>query len=352
MNEISTARSCHKSIPAKLADSLILLSATHSVWEPLLHTLPSPQSSSNPELEAQIRKHIDEIEAQGADKAPLSASVLAVLREQLQRARVGSVETEAEQWFGLRHHYLLRSLMARGDVPRHWPEYMEQPGISEPQSLKNAFQEAMNTGFRIPERFLEDSPDTSYGEKEAFYAACEFAANRWTFELAEDETELVRKVLQLSSSFVIPNDKPGCAPYVADQLWIVEGPSGSIRLIILEIDGEYHLEPGAAERDKLRDKYFNSLGYEVYRVAGWWARIDPFRVIGEFLAEAIGLRSIKAGLEFTPPSITDYRCFACGEPMVRWDDRWIERDYRYKYDEALDSHESDTVFVHRQCVQE
>jgi len=352
MDELATAYSCHKSIPTELADSPILLGATHSYRNPLLHTLKISAEPSDPELFAKIGAEISRIESKGYEPDSMARSTVSFLKNQRFRAQIGSVEEEAWQWFQSRHHELLQSLIARGDVPRQWPEFMERPGLSEPQSLGAAYLHARKNGYRIPDSFLENAPKTSYGEKEAFYVATEFAANRCTFDLSDSDQALMQRILQVSSSFLVPNGKPGCSPYVADQLWIVEGPEGTVRLIVLEIDGEHHLETNNRYRDLERDTHFNELGYEVYRVAGWWARIDPWRVIGEFLSEALGLRSFQEALRFAPPSIHDYKCFACGGPMVRWDDRWIEEDYRYKYDDAADINEHESVFVHRECVRE
>jgi len=352
MDELVTAYNCHRSVSADLADSPILLSSTHSYRDPLLHTLETPVEPSDPEMIAKIEAEIAEIESKGYEPDSMARSTVSFLQNQRFRAQVGSVEEEAWQWFQSRHHELLQSLMARGDIPRQWPEFLENPGLSEPQSLKAAFLHAREHGFRIPDLFLENAPKTSYGEKEAFYVATEFAANRCTFVLSDSDQAKMQKILQVASSFLVPNGKPGCSPYVADQLWIVEGPEGTVRLIVLEIDGEHHLDASNRYRDLERDAHFNELGYEVYRVAGWWARIDPWRVIGEFLSEAVGLRSFDEALRFAPPSINDYKCFACGGPMVRWDDRWIEEDYRFKYDEALDGHEEESVFVHQACVRE
>jgi hypothetical protein len=50
-----------------------------------------------------------------------------------------------------------------------------------------------------------------------------------------------------------------------------------------------------------------------------WARIDPFRVIGEFLRHALGAHSFSEAFEFAPNSIKEYVCDRCGEPMRRFD---------------------------------
>ena len=352
MDEMVTAYNCHRSVPADLADSPILLGSTHSHRNPLCHKLEVPAEPSNPEMVKNIDAQIAEIESKGYDRDSVAYSSISFLQNQRFRAQVGSVEDEAWQWFQSRHHGLLQSLLERGDVPRRWPEFIENPGLSEPQSLREAYLHARKNGFRIPDLFLENAPKTSYGEKEAFYVATEFAANRCTFNLSDSDQAKLQTILQVASSFVVPNGKPGCSPYVADQLWIVEGPEETVRFIVLEIDGEHHLEASNRYRDLERDAHFKQLGYEVYRVAGWWARIDPWRVIGEFLSEALGMRSFEEALRFAPPSINDYKCFACGGPMVRWDDRWIEEVDRDLYDDSLDDHEEESVFVHQACVRE
>lgn len=349
MDEIENARRAHLSIPGPLADSPLLLNATHSYQNPILHKTELPSTPANPEVFAKLQAMIRDREAESHEPDSMGSISLAQMKMQATRAWVGSVEQEHDMWYRVRHHDLLQSLLARGSLPFHWPERVENPGLSEPQTLSSAYKEARDLGFAIPDQFLEAGERSSYGEKEAFYAATEFAENRCTFDLSDTDHAKMREVRQLSSSFLIPNWRPGAAPFVADQLWIVQGPEETVRFLVLEIDGEHHMNQRNQKRDEQRDAYFNDLGYEVYRVAGWWARIDPFRVIGDFLSQALGMTSFKSAFDFAPGDIREYVCFACNKPMVRWDDNWISADYRYLHEADLSEEDSERVFVHRQC---
>ncbi len=352
MDQLEKARIAHASVPENLRETPRLLSATNSHLDPILHTIPYNQPLLQEALEANkfmtelMTDRMVDLPRPGTDDPIPHGSIQSLLV----RMSGVNLKAEAKEWYRLRHHDLMRSVVDKGFVPCHWDERQSTPGISTPQSLQSAYEEASRLGFNIPEKFLSQNDYSSYGESEAFYAAREIGSGRFTFPLKDQDYSALRHVVQVSSSFLVPHWNPGFSPLVADQLWIVGGPGQTIRFLVLEIDGEHHLELGRQENDRKRDKHFQSLGYEVYRVAGWWARIDPFRVIGDFLDVALGIRSFQSAFMFAPDSIDDYRCFACREPMVRWDDNWIVADEESHYtDDYPEDEDGRRVFVHSQC---
>ena len=322
-DEIQKARMAYASVKSHLADSPILLSATHSYANPLCHELHVPEAIKHQAALAKLDKMIGTQKEIPKTQKACTASEAAVsyYKKMRNRIAVADVSQEAYEWFLFRHHDLLMNLLKRGTTPEYWEEHCEQPGVTTPQSLHITLQHAKNNGYKVPPQYLQRDLKTSHGEHEAFYVAREYASGRiaHTNLSSEDHELLSDSILQVSSSFAIPNRYPGYAPFVADQLWIVRGPKNTLRFLVLEIDGEHHIEEQRAQKDRERDAHFNSLGYEVYRVAGWWARIDPFRVIGEFLQHALGAHSFKHAYLFAPHTIKEYVCDLCGKPMRRFD---------------------------------
>ena len=115
-----------------------------------------------------------------------------------------------------------------------------------------------------------------------------------------------------------------------------------MRVICLEIDGEAHIRESWAEAEA-RDEDLAALGYEVYHVAGWWCRVDSYRVICEFLAES-GIHSEAVGWLHgsSLKRIDDYVCARCEKPMNRWGDNWIQEAFVH----------GARVPVHRGCIRE
>jgi hypothetical protein len=102
------------------------------------------------------------------------------------------------------------------------------------------------------------------------------------------------------------------------------------------------LDEQVRKRDIKRDVMLAAKGYEIYHVAGWWCRIDPYRVICEFLnASGIFPNAQKYILGNHFESTSDYVCELCHEPMVRWDVDWIQRAELYEQE----------FIVHRSCAE-
>jgi Protein of unknown function (DUF559) len=197
--------------------------------------------------------------------------------------------------------------------------------------------------------------DVSHSERDAFHAAFSLATGYfdpyWSRTLDREALASFRASLcQLTGQFIVPDPlEEWKSPYLVDQLWITVSPDRKVRLIVLEIDGEVHLDPEQQKRDKQRDVVLAAMGYEVYHAAGWWCRIDPYRVVCEFLS-ASGLfpnaHNYLIGSHFR--TIAEYVCDWCNEPLCRWDDTWIQEvwigdaDYQYR----------DSPFVVHRCCAE
>lgn len=235
----------------------------------------------------------------------------------------------SEEWYSGGDHHLLEKIFASGCTPHGWDQvgsaYTAPP-------LSSAWLRAKARGYNVPDSFLGEK-ENSYGENEAWCAAqmlvrghtgC-FTRTRTGHSTIDAELWNWQEKVWLTGSFIIPNPKlPANAPYIADQLWIVLDDT-KIRKVVLEIDGEQHLTPERQERDEKKDAVLESLGYEVYRVAGWWARIDPYRVICEFLDASEIFPNAKRFLKFgNARSLNEYHCSICDQAMCRWDEDWIQ----------------------------
>jgi len=253
----------------------------------------------------------------------------------------------------MRTHDLLQECLKISYIPHRWEEINNRTSsFNAPQPLYETYAKAKKAGYPVPDQFIVPTNHTSYGETEAYHAAIHMGLNKTAFTNNEQDAGIVRdRVLQVSSSFIVPNPNPSLAPYVIDQLWIVEGKDHSVRFLAVEIDGEYHLTEEARAKDETRDVYLNSLGYEVYRLAGWWCRIDPWRAIGEFMSLALNLKGIRTQLGFVPLDIQQYCCYHCRLPMVRWDTDDISWMLLSNYErESLPESEEQLVFMHRKCL--
>jgi hypothetical protein len=249
------------------------------------------------------------------------------------------------KWFDFAHHNLLFDMMAKGILPVFWPEGSNP---NEPRPVDQVLKKAKLYGYAVPEKFLQES-SLSYSEIEAFHAASMMVRTHhrqsyWNNEICIEDIEIFRNCFcQLTGQFIVPDPfEKNKTPYVLDQLWIAYYPELGVRLIGLEIDGEVHLTEEAKIKTKKRDNMLSVMGYEVYHVAGWWCRIDPYRVICEFLS-ASGLLPYahKYLLGANLNNIDDYYCSLCGGPMVRWDDDWIREL----------SMNGKNITVHKQCYE-
>jgi hypothetical protein len=127
-----------------------------------------------------------------------------------------------------------------------------------------------------------------------------------------------------------------------DQLWIMLYPNRKVILVGLEVDGEVHLEPEQRAKDRRRDVMLAARGYEIYRVAGWWCRIDPYRVVCEFLSASNLLPDAQKRLATSRfQTIDDYICDYCGNPLSRWDEEGIQEV----------EHEGQNLVVHWCCAE-
>ena len=201
-------------------------------------------------------------------------------------------------------------------------------------ALGRAMKEHRDHGYVIPDHFIDDrSP--SYGENEAWFAAQ---------HLVRRASHLSARHRMIHGGAMLPqvavprrsNIDP-FAPYLLDQLWIV--PVGErYRLVALEVDGEGHLTAERVRHGRERDARLVDAGYEVVHVAGWWCRIDPWRVI----AEAIYAMNITTRIRMpgdTLTSIDEYVCDYCNHRVTRSDDHDLETfDHRN--------------VMHRECAEE
>jgi hypothetical protein len=299
IDQIERARHAHKSVPPALRSTPVLLGDL-----PLMQRRPLPQ--------------LQQSEYVGGPEA---------------------WEQRRHAWYQGGDHFLLMSLLEQGIIPEGWPEYSTP---DHPPSYVQALQLAKDRGYHVPASYLEPR-DVSYSEHEAWTAAHILVRGHFQHwnELGNWNaymhcTDLVH---QLTGQFVVPDPiAPRKVPYVLDQLWIVGYPDNTFRLIGLEIDGEPHLRSEEATRRSRRDAALAKMGYEIYHAAGWWCRIDPYRVICEFLeASQLLPRATKMLVGGQFATIDDYCCDFCNESMVRWDDDWIAQCQQYNHVDIIHS---------------
>jgi hypothetical protein len=267
-----------------------------------------------------------------------------------------------KEWFEGGDHKLLMRMLSEGRVPYAW---RERNHPESPITTTRANKTARERGYSVPEKYLAVQ-EVSFAEREAFYAAHMIARRhfreidpymnyiegddyRKRTHLGEESSykdqyvSFRSSLCQLTGQFIVPDPlEEWKSPYLLDQLWIMLYPNRKVRLVVLEVDGEVHLEPEQRARDRRRDVMLAAMGYEIYRVAGWWCRVDPFRVICEFLSASNLLpdanqRPVTSRFQ----TINEYICDYCGNPLYRRDEEWIQEV----------EHEGRNIVVHGGCAE-
>lgn len=214
----------------------------------------------------------------------------------------------------------------------------------------HAFHIAKERGYSVPD-YLFEKKQFCYGQYEAYYAMHEILqsnalgvwANKTDFDnFTHNYAEWYKSVKLITSQFIVPSSRHKTSiPYIFDQLWVVSHNTNQVRLLGLEIAGENQFLNGGQRKNLGKDKYLKELGYEMYQVASWWCRVDPYRVICEFLnLSGIFPNATKYLIGSELKSIDEYVCGICSAPMVRWDWDWIQESV------VGDS----TVLAHKNCV--
>lgn len=143
--------------------------------------------------------------------------------------------------------------------------------------------------------------------------------------------------------FSIPSAEEGEDPWNG-QLWIVQTGKYAFRLVCVDIEPDVRArEEGEQSKASFeqRSAYLSTLGYELYSAAEWWTYVDPWRVLCTFLEHSGILDEVLLHLSGGCQSTIDsYVCAHCSEPIVRWDDDWLEELH----------HHSRVDTVHAECV--
>ena len=337
----------------------------HQIWWNSLE--PFELEALQPLLSAASRKHAS-IKARNLKKS--SSIVIQAPDIQVYQAtqRQLSVEEKTNHYWRASNfqgcyggeHFYFQSDLALGEQTRSFS------GIFTPYSLENmpsdtdALILAKEMGYQVNDEFIEKMKLPSYSEIQAFYAALSIIRGQelpWYSEYKHRLwQELKSKICYLGVQFIVPHPDRGksITPYVLDQLWVVKNNHNEFRTIVLEIDGELHLDTQRKERDHQRDRNLMSMGYEVYRVAGWWSRIDPFRVICEFLqASDILPNALDYLVGHQLFNVESYRCDLCGHEICRDEDDWIQEAPLNKDEEiSLKSLSRDQKLIgHKVCIE-
>lgn len=222
------------------------------------------------------------------------------------------------------------------------------------QQLNNshAFRIAKERGYLVPDCLLEKK-QFCYGQYEAYYAVHEILqSNVGVGSSKADSHNSIRSYIEwyknvklITTQFIVPSSLHKSSipsiPYIIDQLWVFCQNINQVRLIGLEIAGEHQVLNGGKSKTLGKNQYLKELGYEMYQVASWWCRVDPYRVICEFLnISGIFPDATKYLIGSELNSIDEYICGICHAPMVRWDWDWIQECQV----------DNSTVLAHKNCV--
>jgi len=214
-------------------------------------------------------------------------------------------------------------------IPTSKEKYFQQLNTSQ------AFRVAKQKGYQVPEKFLT-TKQFCYGQYEAYSAMHEIMhgqalgiwSNKANFaNFMYSYAKFYKAIKLIAPQFIVPSSSyQSSIPYILDQLWLAGHNSNQVRLLGLEVAGEQHFLNGGHSKTLGNEKYLEKLGFEMYHVASWWCRVDPYRVICEFLKESEifpEAQNYLIGAELD--TIDKYVCGICHRPMVRlgWD--WIQQ---------------------------
>jgi hypothetical protein len=230
----------------------------------------------------------------------------------------------------------LFKLIGLGKVPRDTGSEL----FHRPRTLDKAWSRAAQHAHEIPLQFMTGK-GLGYGEQEAFYAADYIFHSGCIESLCLQRSGWRYRLCSLVSNFPVPNpDRREGPPFLIDQLWVILEPGPSVRLLAIEVDDESHLDPEREKRDRKRDEILTTLGYDVWRVGGWWCRVDAWRVIAKVLADAFLLPDEESLMkESSLTDIESYVCEYCGKPMIRYDRCWIRQWRENEHDDLHKAHE-------------
>jgi hypothetical protein len=173
--------------------------------------------------------------------------------------------------------------------------------LGESRTIESARAEAASMGYQVP-------------QVEGDHSTCDSA-----FTAATDIFLRTRaNVWHMSAHFIIPDTVEGNTVSFADLLWVtpMQGTDGEVRLVAIVIDDELG-DPGASQNNRHIDQEASRSGYEVIRVRQSWMKVDPQRAIYASMQVADIRVTRPRPLPCSRPTIRDYRCDYCGQPMAR-----------------------------------
>jgi len=240
---------------------------------------------------------------------------------------------------------LLKEFLEKGFVPS---DTFDSSGV-EPSPHHLIMERARRDGYNIPDKFLEPKGIRD-DKRNALYAANDLQSSQIQFV---EESRKHQRITSIKSGFLIPDpDDEWRVPIVLDQLWIVQEENAQLRFLGVEIVSSFDQTRHKDTQALVRAEKLARQGIELYRVSGAWCLIDSWRAMSEFMYEADifpKARNLYGYPELK--DIRDYVCSHCQQPMIRFDDYWIEKCFgRYIYGDFV---EFDTVqFVHPQCAED
>lgn len=190
------------------------------------------------------------------------------------------------------HHDVLRSAIEYGSV-----QALSSVTVTLDEALGRAESEAGSLPARLGDKWQRTTLINALNSAQDYHLR-----------------RLMPSVLSINPEFFVPDAiDPKDIVYLIDQVWITREQKDSDHVRVLGV----YFDRESDQPDDRRDGVLAAMGYEVFHLAGWWARIEPQRVIREFL-RAAGLPLVDTRTFRVPgATINDYRCAFCRRPVVR-----------------------------------
>jgi hypothetical protein len=214
---------------------------------------------------------------------------------------------------------LLKQFLTNGVIPS---DTFDFSGV-DPLPYHMIMQRARDAGYDIPDKYLEPK-NVRDDKKNALYAANDLKTRQGHFA---EENRNKQMITSIRSGFLIPDpDESRKFPLILDQFWVVQEEYARLRFLAVEIVSSLDRTPAKNEQRLIRAEKLAQQGIESYAVSGTRCRIDAWRAMSELMYEADVFPN--ARYKFGYPefkTISDYVCAHCEQPMIRFDDNWIEK---------------------------
>lgn len=345
-NQVNEARSLHARIAAQIDTPIIISKPAAKIHQQLKFRQQTDEELKvqNTELE-----EYRDLRSYHISKAAMVAAARDFYRYGIpyldaREKTVDSIIYE-QAWAREGNFSLIKDFLEKGLVPS---DTFDTSGV-EPSPHHLIMERARRDGYNIPDKFLEPKAIRD-DKRNALYAANDLQSSQIQFV---EESRKHQRITSVKSGFLIPDpDDEWRVPIVLDQLWIVQEENARLRFLGVEIVSSFDQTRHKETQALVRTEKLARQGIEMYRVSGAWCLIDSWRAMSELMYEADIFPKARNFYGYPElKDIRDYVCSHCQQPMIRFDEYWVEKCYGKWVDGEFEEFYP-VRFVHPKCAEE